>query len=80
MNSDKIEGVMDKVVGKTQEVAGDVTGDERPLRGGCNTRKIWRCPGLCQRSGQEEATHHCGDLCRREFIGWPAVTSPVTLY
>ncbi len=29
MNSDKIDGVMDKVVGKAQEVAGDVTGDER---------------------------------------------------
>lgn len=29
MNSDKINGVMDKVVGKAQEVAGDVTGDEQ---------------------------------------------------
>ncbi|WP_413504035.1 CsbD family protein [Serratia grimesii] len=29
MNSDKINGVMDKVVGKAQEAAGDMTGDEQ---------------------------------------------------
>ncbi|WP_261243020.1 CsbD family protein [Serratia entomophila] len=29
MNSEKANGVMDKVVGRAQELAGDVTGDER---------------------------------------------------
>lgn len=74
MNSDKINGVMDKVVGKAQEVAGDVTGDER-LQAEGSTRYV--AGALQEKYG--DAVSCVSDLVKKKPLTTVAIFAVVSL-
>lgn len=74
MNSDKINGVMDKVVGKAQEVAGDVTGDER-LQAEGSTRYV--AGTLQEKYG--DAVSCVSDLVKKNPLTTVAIFAGVSL-
>jgi uncharacterized protein YjbJ (UPF0337 family) len=74
MNSDKINGVMDKVVGKAQEVAGDVTGDER-LQAEGSTRYV--AGTLQEKYG--DAVSCVSDLVKKKPLTTVAIFAGVSL-
>ncbi|SUI34143.1 CsbD-like [Serratia grimesii] len=86
MNSDKINGVMDKVVGKAQEAAGDMTGDEQLQAEGTaryvagTVQEKYGDALNCISDVVRKKTHHyLVNLCRCEFIGRSVVTSSLRL-
>ncbi|MGO4744795.1 CsbD family protein [Serratia quinivorans] len=74
MNSDKINGVMDKVVGRAQEVAGDVTGDER-LQAEGSTRYV--AGAIQEKYG--DALSCVSDLVRNKPIATLSILAGVSL-
>lgn len=74
MNSDKINGVMDKVVGKAHEVAGDVTGDER-LQAEGSTRYV--AGALQEKYG--DAVSCVSDLVKKKPLTTVAIFAGVSL-
>lgn len=84
MNSEKANGMMEKVAGKAQEIAGrrqrqrTLAGRRRHAPGsGRAARKIRRRPELRRQHDEEKSPRRVGTRCRRRSVGRPAVASPL---
>ncbi len=84
MNSEKANGMMEKVAGKAQEMAGDVTGNERlqaegatRYAAGALQEKIRRRPELRRQHDEEKPPRCISPHCRRWPVGRPAAAPPL---
>lgn len=83
MNSEKANGMMDKVAGKAQEIAGDVSGNERWQAEGVTRQAVGALQEKygdalsCAGSMMKKNPRRVGTRCRRRFVGRPAAASPL---
>ena len=83
MNSEKANGMMEKVAGKAQEMAGDVTGNERLQAEGATRYAAGAlqekygdalsCAGSMMKKNPRRISPHC----RRWPVGRPAAAPPL---